>query len=84
MANSEKEMIEQLLSIAKQAGIEKKDALSCLNNKDKALELVEFMKYNVENDNITSTPSFIINGELFSNMSYTDLKEKIDLILSNI
>ena len=84
MANNEKEMIEELLSIAKLAGIEKKEALECLNNKEKALELVDFMKYNVENDNITSTPSLIINGELFSNMSYNDLKEKIDLILTNI
>ena len=42
------------------------------------------MKINVERDNITSTPSFLINGELFSNMSYEELKENIDNLISKI
>ena len=83
MANSEKEIVEQLLIIAKQAGIEKQEALACLNDKEKAIKLVDFMKLNVENDNISSTPSFIINGTLYSNMNYDEIKEIIDSIISN-
>ena len=83
MANSEKEIVEQLLTIAKQAGIEKQEALACLNDKEKAIKLVDFMKLNVENDNISSTPSFIINGTLYSNMNYDEIKEIIDSIISN-
>ena len=84
LANSEKNIVEELIIIAKQAGIEKKEALNCLNDKEKALSLVDFMKINVERDNITSTPSFLINGELFSNMSYEELKENIDNLISKI
>ena len=84
LANSEKNIVEELIIIAKQADIKKKEALNCLNDKKKALSLVDFMKINVERDNITSTPSFLINGDLFSNMSYEELKENIDNLISKI
>lgn len=83
LANSEKEIVEQLLTIAKQAGIKRNEALECLNDKEKAIKLVDFMKLNVEKDNISSTPSFIINGTSYSNMNYDEIKEKIDSIILN-
>ena len=43
-----------------------------------AEELIEIFKINTTEDNISSTPSFVINGELKQNMSYEDLKKIID------
>ena len=35
-------------------------------------------KNNTSADSISSTPSFVINGELFQNKSYDELKKVID------
>ena len=43
-----------------------------------AEELIEIFKQNTSADGISSTPSFVINGELMQNMSYDELKKVIE------
>ena len=43
-----------------------------------AENLIEIFKKNATEDSISSTPSFVINGQLVQNMSYEELKNIID------
>ena len=51
---------------------------TCLQNNTKARALVEKYRENALEDSIKSTPSFIINGKLYSNMNYNELIEIIE------
>jgi protein-disulfide isomerase len=51
---------------------------TCLADVDKMRALVEWSKDNRNIDEINSTPSFIIDGEPYSNMSYEDLSKLLD------
>ena len=44
--------------------------------------LVEWFKTNASNDEIKSTPSFVINGEKFSNMGYDEFSSIIESKIS--
>jgi protein-disulfide isomerase len=43
-----------------------------------AQNLVGWYQANAERDDVRSTPSFLINGEKYSNMSYADFKAVLD------
>ena len=43
-----------------------------------AKTLVAWYQENAEEDDITSTPTLVINGEKHSNMAYDELKEVLD------
>ena len=49
-----------------------------MQNNTKARALVEKYRENALKDDIKSTPSFIINGKLYSNMDYDKLTEIIE------
>ena len=51
---------------------------ACLQDGDQAQAMVAWYQKNAEADGIDSTPSFVINGKKYSNMSYTDMKKIID------
>jgi protein-disulfide isomerase len=51
---------------------------ACLADADNAQALVAWYQENAERDNIRSTPSFLINGEPYSNMNYADFSAIID------
>ena len=72
------EIINGLLSVARQSGLTDEKSRMCMENGIMAEELIEIFKRNTTEDSISSTPSFVINGELKQNMSYEDLKEIID------
>ncbi len=72
------EIIEGLLSIGRQSGLTDDKSRQCMENAELAKKLIENFKKNTKADGISSTPSFIINGELMQNMSYEKLKEIID------
>ena len=40
--------------------------------------LVAWFQHNAAEDNIDSTPSFIINGRKYGNMGYAQLREVLD------
>ena len=82
-SDSSDEIVEALLKISAKSGIDKGKAISCLEDKEKALTLVEKFKFYVEQDTIESTPTFIINGKKYTNRSYEELKKIIDKELRN-
>ena len=77
------EIIDALLKISAKSGIEKGKAIACLEDQEKALELVDQYKIYVNEDSIDSTPTFVINGKKYSNRSYKEIKEIIEKELKN-
>lgn len=68
------QIADNLRRIGKVAGLESDTLDACLKDNDKAKALVAWYQQNAEADEVTSTPTLIINGETYSNMSYDDLK----------
>ncbi len=82
-SDSSDEIVDALLKISAKAGIDMQKAISCLEDKEMALSLVEKFQYYAKQDDIASTPTFIINGKKYSNRSYEELKKIIDKELRN-
>ena len=77
------EIVDALLKISAKSGIEKGKAISCLEDQEKALDLVNQYKVYVNEDAIESTPTFVINGKKYNNRSYEEIKEIIEKELKN-
>ena len=82
-SDSSDEIVAALLKISAKSGIEKEKAISCLEDQDMALELVNQFQVYVNQDSIDSTPTFIINGKKYTNRPYEELKEIIEKELKN-
>ena len=80
---SSDKIVDSLLKISTKSGIEKAKAISCLEDQEKALHLVNEFQIYVDKDAIESTPTFIINGKKYANRSYDELKKIIDKELGN-
>ena len=80
---SSDKIVDALLRISAKSGIEKAKAISCLEDQEKALDLVNEFRIYVDKDAIESTPTFIINGKKYTNRSYDELKKIIDKELGN-
>ena len=80
---SSDKIVDALLRISAKSGIEKAKAISCLEDQEKALDLVNEFQIYVDRDAIESTPTFIINGKKYANRSYDELKKIIDKELGN-
>ena len=80
---SSDKIVDALLRISAKSGIEKAKAISCLEDQEKALDLVNEFRIYVDKDAIESTPTFIINGKKYANRSYDELKKIIDKELGN-
>ena len=72
------EIINGLLSVGRQSGLTDEKSRICMEDSILAEELIEKFKKNATSDGISSTPSFVINGDLTQNMSYEELKKIID------
>lgn len=72
-----------LRQIGKIAGLSDADLDACLSDGDTAQELMAWYRSNAELDNVTSTPTFIINGEKYSNMNYADFAAVLDEALAD-
>ncbi|MDO6480462.1 DsbA family protein [Shimia thalassica] len=68
----------ELRKVGRLAGIEDEKLQACMQDEDKAKSLVAWYETNVAKDDISGTPTLIIDGEKHSNMSYADLKKLID------
>lgn len=77
-AGEDKTVVSELSKLAKVAGLNDERIENCLEDTEKLRALVEWFKNNASNDDIDSTPSFLINGEKFSNMSYEEFSAVID------
>lgn len=72
------EIVSNLRRIGKTAGLDDGQLDTCLGDAEKAQALVETYQANAEADEITSTPSFVIDGTKYSNMSYDELSSILD------
>jgi protein-disulfide isomerase len=77
-AGSEAAIADELRKIGRIAGLESDQLEACLTNSDKARGLIEWYQANAEEHGISSTPSFVIDGETYSNMSYSEFQGILD------
>ena len=68
----------ELRRIGKVAGLDEDRIDACLADQDKAKALVAWYQQNAEADDVSSTPTLVINGQKYSNMAYPELKAIID------
>ena len=75
-------VIGNLRTIAKTAGLDDAALDICLKDGAKAEAMVAHFEANMAADEVEGTPTFIINGEKHSNMSFEDMKAIIDAKLA--
>lgn len=71
-------IVAELRKIGLLAGLDAETMEACLQDGEKAQTLVAWYQQNATADGIESTPSFVINGEKYSNMSFAEMAEVID------
>ena len=71
-------IVDELRKIGRLAGLDNETLDECLKDGEKAEALVAWYTENSKEDDISSTPSFVIDGKKHSNMSYADMKELLD------
>lgn len=69
---------DSLRKLGLQASIGNDELSACLQNEDKAKALVAWYQENAAADDVSATPTLIIDGEKHANMSYDDLREILD------
>lgn len=67
-----------LRRIGKTAGLNDEQLDACLSDAAKAEAMVATWEQNAARDDVRATPSFIINGEKYSNMSYGDFEQVLN------
>jgi protein-disulfide isomerase len=72
-----------LRKIGLKAGLTAEAVEACLNDKAKAQSMVEVYQANATADQVEGTPTFIIDGEKYSNMSYEEFAKVLDEKLAN-
>jgi len=77
------QIAEALRKMGRTAGLENDTLEACLADADKAQSLVTWFETNAAADGIRSTPSFVIDGKLHSNMNYASMSELLDGKLEN-
>jgi protein-disulfide isomerase len=75
--NDPMQVVNNLRTIGKVAGLDDETLDACLEDNAKAQALAVWFQENVGRDDISSTPTLLINGKKYSNMSYDDLKKII-------
>jgi protein-disulfide isomerase len=73
---------DNLRRIGRVAGMSDEQVDACLQDGEKAQALVAWYQKNAEADGITSTPSFVINGENYSNMNFADFSNVLNELLA--
>ncbi len=81
-AGSPAAIADELRKIGRLAGLESEKIEACLQDGTKAQTLVTWYQENAEADEVTATPSFILNGEKVTNQPYASLKALIDAELA--
>lgn len=71
-------IVAELRKIGRLAGMTDETLDACLEDGDNAQALVTWFQENAERDEISSTPSLMIDGVLHKNMSYADLSKIIE------
>lgn len=76
------QIADNLRTIGRVAGLSDDQLEACLTDADKAQGLFAWYQANAEADNVRGTPSFLINGKAYSNMSYAEFASVIDDLLA--
>ncbi|NRB04750.1 MAG: DsbA family protein [Rhodobacteraceae bacterium] len=71
-------IVNEIRKIGRVAGLGKDELEACLQDETKLRTLVAWFQHNAEQDNVDSTPTFVINGKKYANMSYDRMSEIID------
>ena len=71
-------IVDELRKIGRLAGMESETIEACLQDSQKLQTLVAWFQENAERDDVTSTPSFVINGQKHGNMSFSEMAAIID------
>lgn len=71
-------IIEELRRLAKTAGMDDAALDACLSDAAKAEALFTWYQENADRDAITGTPSFVIDGQKYSNMAYDEFAAILD------
>ncbi len=71
-------IVQDLRTLAKTAGLDDTTLDACLSDGPKAESLFTWYQENAERDGINSTPSFIIDGQKYSNMPYDEFAATLD------
>jgi len=77
-AGSDLAVVNELSKLGAMAGLESDEIQACLQDRDKLGALVGWYRDNVTRDDVSSTPTLIINGVKHSNMSYDELAVLLD------
>ncbi|MDK3071599.1 DsbA family protein [Sedimentitalea sp. JM2-8] len=76
-------IVEELRKIGRLAGLDNDTLDACFQDGDKAQALVAWFQDNAEVDEVTATPSFIVNGKKVANIPYEEFSALIDAELGN-
>lgn len=76
-------IVQNLRKIGLKAGLSNEDLDACFADGAMAQSMVATYQKNATDDDISATPSFIIDGEKYSNMDYDDFAKILDEKLSN-
>ncbi len=76
------EVADNLRRLGRRAGLSDDQLDQCLGDNAMAQAMVTLSSEQATADEIQGTPSFIINGELYSNMSYADFSDVLDGLLA--
>ncbi|MGV6811456.1 MAG: DsbA family protein [Brevirhabdus sp.] len=74
-------VVENLRKLGRTAGLSDEQLDACTTDADMAQALVAYYQKNADADKIEATPSFIINGEKYDNMSIANFREVLDGLL---
>ncbi|MEM1129056.1 MAG: DsbA family protein [Pseudomonadota bacterium] len=77
-ATTAQDMVDQLRTIGRTAGLSDEQMDACFSDGPKAQAMYDTFVENMEADGVNATPSFVINGEKYSNMSYANFAEVLD------
>ena len=71
-------VVQELRKLGKTAGLDDAALDACLDDGPKAEALFTWYQENAERDGINSTPSFLIDGQKYSNMAYDEFASTLD------
>jgi protein-disulfide isomerase len=74
-------IVGELRKIGRLAGLDSEKLEACLQDAEKAQALVAWDEANRAETGVNSTPSFVINGQKYTNMPYAEMKEILDSAL---
>ena len=76
-------IVDELRKIGRLAGLDNDKLEACLQDAEQAQTLMSWWEANAQADSVNSTPSFIIDGKLHSNMAYPEMKGIIENALGS-